>query len=59
MNNNDNKPVSRIKAIREFFGNVTMDEVKALTPQDREELAVPCAKALGLTLEAAPQSVAA
>lgn len=48
----DNNEISKVKAIRDFFGNVTMDEMKALTAADREELGSACAHALGKTLAA-------
>lgn len=45
--------ITAMKAIRDFFGHVTMDEMKALTKEDRAELAPACAQALGCELEAA------
>jgi hypothetical protein len=50
--------ISKIGAIRDFFQAgggrpVTMDEVKALTQEDRNELAPLCAAGLGKTLTTA------
>lgn len=53
--------MNRITAIKTFFQqpsdtpeyparNVTMAEMKELTPEDREELGKLCAEALGVTL---------
>lgn len=48
--------VTRMTAIKTFFENdgrkVTTAELKALTPDDRTELAELCAKALHVELEA-------
>lgn len=47
--------ITKMGAIRAFFESnggrkVTMDEMKALSPDERTELAGPCAAALGKTL---------
>lgn len=48
------EPISKIGAIRDFFQEggrkVEMGEIKALTQQDRDELAPACAAALGRPL---------
>ncbi len=49
--------MNRMKAIRTFFESdggrkVSMDEMKALTVEDRKELAELAAKELGVELEA-------
>ena len=43
--------VKGMSAVREYFGNVTLDELKKLTPKDREDLFEPCAKAIGAELD--------
>jgi hypothetical protein len=49
--------VGKLTAIKRFFESgddgrkVTMEELKVLTMKDREDLAGPCAKAMGLELK--------
>ena len=48
--------MTRVQAIKTFFESdggrkVTMDEIKALTPDDRAELATLAAEKLGATLD--------
>lgn len=49
--------MTRVQAIKTFFESdggrrVSMDEMKALTPEDRKELAELAAEKLGVTLDA-------
>lgn len=45
--------ISRISLIREFFAPVPMDQMKALTELDREQLASAIARQKGITEEQA------
>lgn len=43
--------VGTVKLIRDFFAPVTLDEMRNLTPKDRQELASGIARSRGLTQE--------
>jgi hypothetical protein len=43
--------MNRVECIRAFFGNVSLEEFKTLTAEDRKELGELCAKALGVELK--------
>jgi hypothetical protein len=43
--------VTKMEALQRFFGKVSMEEIKALNPQERTELATMAAEALGLKLK--------
>lgn len=48
------REVSRMEALNAFFGKVSIEEIKALTPADRRELAELAAKELGVAIKADP-----